>query len=38
VDPSIVANSSQSVKFIVLVVDLTQVEVELVSNKKGKNV
>ncbi len=38
VDPSIVASSSQNVRSIVLVVDPTQVEAKLVSNKKKKNV
>jgi hypothetical protein len=36
VDPSIVTISSQNVEYIVLVVDLAQVEVDLANSKKKK--
>ncbi len=35
-DPSIVTISSQNVEYIVLVVDLAQVEVDLANSKKKK--
>jgi hypothetical protein len=36
VDPSIVTISSQNVEYIVLVVDLAQVEADLANSKKKK--
>jgi hypothetical protein len=37
VDPSIVTISSQNVEYIVLVVDLAQVEADLANSKKKKS-